>query len=147
MWTYSRRFVFVCFYLSQMRLIISNPVEKQECFKINCLLLNTITIFLTYRCVTLIELLALKPAYGFRIISFIAFRVSFNSLTFSYIFQVFIFLSHFYSCLIELSGDVEKNPRTNFKPDQSFSICHQNLKSIAAYNFSKIRISNFHSPV
>lgn len=39
-------------------------------------------------------------------------RVNFNSLTFSYLFQVFIFQSKFcfYFRLIELSGDVEKNP-------------------------------------
>ena len=68
-------------------------------------------------------------------------RVNFNSLTFSYIFQVLIFQSHFYfySRLIELSGDVEKNPGPNSKPDQSFSICHWNLNSIAAYNFSNIQ--------
>ena len=68
-------------------------------------------------------------------------RVNFNSLTFSYIFQVLIFQSHFYfySRLIEWSGDVEKNPGPNSKPDQSFSICHWNLNSIAAYNFSNIQ--------
>ena len=52
--------------------------------------------------------------------------VNFNSVTFSYIFQVLIFESrfYFYSRLIELNGDVEKNPGPNSKPDQSFSICH-----------------------
>ena len=62
-------------------------------------------------------------------------RVSFNSFTFSYIFQVLFF----YSRLIELSGDVEKNPGPNSKLDQSFPICHWNLNSIAAHNFSKIQ--------
>ena len=46
-------------------------------------------------------------------------RVNFNSLTFSYIFQVLIFESYlyFYSRLIELSEDVEKNPAPNSKPN------------------------------
>ena len=59
-------------------------------------------------------------------------RVNFNSLTFSYIFQALFFQSHiyFYSRLIELSINVQKNPGP--KPDQSFSICHWNLNSIAA---------------
>ena len=56
------------------------------------------------------------------------------------LFQVIIFQSdfYFYSRLVELSGDVEKNPGPNSKPDQSFSICYWNLNSITAYNFSKI---------
>ena len=68
-------------------------------------------------------------------------RVNFNSLTFSYIFQVLTFHSqfYFYSRLIELSGDVEKDPRPNSKPDRSFSIYHWNLNGITAHNFSKIQ--------
>ena len=65
-------------------------------------------------------------------------RANFNSLTFSYIFQVLIFQSQFsfHSRLTELNGDVEKNP------DQSFSICHWNLNSIATHNFFENPISN-----
>ena len=68
-------------------------------------------------------------------------RVNSNSLTFSYIFQALIFQSHFYfySRLIELNGDVQKNPGLSSKPNQSFSICHWNLNSIATHNFSKIQ--------
>ena len=68
-------------------------------------------------------------------------RVNFNSLTFSYIFQVLNFQSHlyFYSRLTELSGDVEKNPGPNSNPDESFSICHWHHDSIAAHSFSKIQ--------
>ena len=43
-----------------------------------------------------------------------------------------------YSCLIELSGDVERNPGLESKHNQSSSICHWNLNSIAVHNFSKI---------
>ena len=68
-------------------------------------------------------------------------RVNFNSLSFSYIFQVLFFLSHFYfySRLIGLSGDVGKNSGPNSKADQGFSICHWNFNNIAAHNFSKIQ--------
>ena len=65
-------------------------------------------------------------------------RVKCNSLTFSYILQVFQSHFYFYGRLIELSGDVENNPGPNSKPDQSFSIYHWNLNSIAAHNFLKI---------
>ena len=37
-----------------------------------------------------------------------------------------------YSILIKLSGDVEK------KSCQNFSICHWNVNSVSAHNFSKI---------
>ena len=68
-------------------------------------------------------------------------RINFNSLTFSYIFHVLIIQSnfYFYNCLIELSRDVEKNPGSNSKPNQSISVCHWNLNSIAAHKFLKIQ--------
>ena len=55
-------------------------------------------------------------------------RVDFKSLTFSYIFQVLFFQSHFYfySHLIELSGD--------FESDQRFSVCHWKIQSLIPYN-------------
>ena len=51
------------------------------------------------------------------------------------------FYSHiyFYNRFIELRGDIEKNQGPKFKPDQSFSVCHRNLDSIAAHNCSKIQ--------
>ena len=48
------------------RLIISNTVQKQECFTINYVLLNAITFFLTFRCVSLIGLLTLKVCLWFQ---------------------------------------------------------------------------------
>ena len=52
------------------------------------------------------------------------------------VLQLYIY---FYGRLRELNRDVEKNPGPKSKPDQSFSICHFNLNSIDAYNFSKIQ--------
>ena len=43
-----------------------------------------------------------------------------------------------YSILISLSGDVQLNPGTKNKFDVNFSICHQNLNSIAAHNYAKV---------
>ena len=50
-----------------------------------------------------------------------------------------VMLSYFFR-LLELSGDVEFNPGP--KPDsiQSFSICHWNLNSMSAHNYSKISL-------
>ena len=63
-------------------------------------------------------------------------RVNVNSLTFSYIFQVLFFQSHFYfyTRFIGLSGDFKKNPGPNSKLDQSFSIFHWKIQSLIAYN-------------
>ena len=48
------------------RLIISNTVQKQECFTIYYVLLNAITFFLTFRCVSMIGLLTLKVCLWFQ---------------------------------------------------------------------------------
>ena len=37
-----------------------------------------------------------------------------------------------------LSGDVEENPGPKHKPCQNFSICHWNVNSVSAHNFSKV---------
>ena len=42
--------------------------------------------------------------------------------------------------LLELSGDVEFNPGPNPDSSQSFSICHWNLNSMSAHNYSKISL-------
>ena len=45
-----------------------------------------------------------------------------------------------YSILVKLSGDVEENPGPKPKPCQSFSICHWNVNSVSAHNFSKVSL-------
>ena len=40
--------------------------------------------------------------------------------------------------LLILCGDIESNPGLRPNSAQSFSICHWNLDSITAHNFSKI---------
>ena len=59
-----------------------------------------------------------------------------------YIFMTVLYLRHIwlYSILIKLSGDVEENPGPKRKPCQSFSICHWNVNSVSAYNFSKVSL-------
>ena len=42
--------------------------------------------------------------------------------------------------LLMLCGDIESNPGPRPNAGQSFSICHWNLNSIAAHNFSKISL-------
>ena len=42
--------------------------------------------------------------------------------------------------LLMLCGDIESNPGPRPNSGQSFSICHWNLSSIAAHNFSKISL-------
>ena len=42
------------------------------------------------------------------------------------------------SILVKLSDDVEENPGPKAKPCQSISICHWNVNSVSANNFSKV---------
>ena len=42
--------------------------------------------------------------------------------------------------LLMLCGDIESNPGPRPNSSQSFSICHWNLNSIKAHNFSKISL-------
>ena len=46
----------------------------------------------------------------------------------------------YFSRLLELSGDIEFNPGPKPDSSQSFSICHWNLNSMSAHNYSKISL-------
>ena len=45
-----------------------------------------------------------------------------------------------YSILVKLSGDVGENPDPKPKSSQRFSICHWNVNSVSAHNFSKVSL-------
>ena len=45
-----------------------------------------------------------------------------------------------YNSIIDLSGDIEKNPGTRPISSQNFSICHWNLNSITAHSYVKISL-------
>ena len=49
--------------------------------------------------------------------------------------------------LLMLWGDIESNPGLRPNPGQSFSICHWNLNSIAAHNFSKIYLLRVYNAI
>ena len=59
-----------------------------------------------------------------------------------YIFITVLYLRYIwlYSILVKLSGDVEGNLGPKPKPCQSFSICHWNVNSVSAHNFSKVSL-------
>ena len=42
--------------------------------------------------------------------------------------------------MIKTSGDIELNPGSKHKQDQSLPICHWNLNSIPAHNFQKLEL-------
>ena len=42
--------------------------------------------------------------------------------------------------MIKISRDIEPNPGSKHKQDQSLSICHWNLSSIPAHNFQKLEL-------
>ena len=43
--------------------------------------------------------------------------------------------------MISLDGDVELNPGPKSKATNTFSVCHWNLTSISAHNYSKVSLS------
>ena len=45
-----------------------------------------------------------------------------------------------YALVISLSGDVEVNPGPRTKVSNTFSVCHWNLYSISAHNYSKVSL-------
>ena len=49
--------------------------------------------------------------------------------------------------LLMLCGEIESNPGPRSNSSQSFSICHLNLNSIAAHNFSKISLLRVYSAI
>ena len=59
-----------------------------------------------------------------------------------YIYMTVLYLRYIwlYSILVKLSGDVEENPGSECKSCQSFSICHWNVNSVSAHNFSKVSL-------
>ena len=138
---YCRRSVFQwCFCLLYMSVNNQQYHGEIGVFHNKLRVIKCITIFLTHRCVTPIGLLTLKDClwlwtYVVIILQCIR-RVNVNSLTFSYIFQVLFFQSHFYfyTRFTGLSGDFKKNPGPNSKLDQSFSIFHWKIQSLIAYN-------------
>ena len=45
-----------------------------------------------------------------------------------------------YTCIIDLSGDIEKNPGPRPSSSQHFSICHWNLNSIITHSYINISL-------
>ena len=138
MWTYCRESVFQwCFCLQQYRGeigVFHNKLRVIKCYY-NFLDLQMCYSDRNFHFESLFMVLDLSPLFYFESLAYYVViilqcigRVNFNSLTFSHIFQMLFFQSHFYfySRPIEVSGDVEKNPGPNSKPNQSFSISHWN---------------------
>ena len=72
-------------------------------------------------------------------------NVSKNSRQFlvSILFSSTTFLIPFvllFSLLVSLNGDVEVNPRPNFKPNKAVSICRWNLNSVSGHNLAKLHL-------
>ena len=82
---------------------------------------------------TIINLPLLKSYYKFH-----SFRVRNVLVFFLYLIIWYDFAVWSMSFLILLSGDTETNPGPKPISGQSFSICHWNLNSISAHNYTKI---------
>ena len=46
----------------------------------------------------------------------------------------------YWSCLLQLNGDIELNPGAKPNSCKSFSICHWNLNGITSHNFIKVSL-------
>ena len=49
--------------------------------------------------------------------------------------------------LLDLSGDTQLNPGPKPDSSQSFSICHWNLNSMSAHNYSKMSLLTVYIPI
>ena len=61
----------------------------------------------------------------------------------AYISILVLYANHFWldEIVLKLRGDIEENPGPKPSSNQSFSICHWNLNSIAAHNYIKVSLS------
>ena len=115
---------------------------------------NRLTIQITELTITLFNFTKNFLVYIISIenVSFLTLREHFSSCNILYLGN---FMTHlFYFSLLTnfladfsgkfevlmLCGDIESNPGPRPNSGQSFSICHWNLNSIAAHNFSKISL-------
>ena len=64
-------------------------------------------------------------------------HILYFSLLANYLCQVWLRKLH-----INLSGDIELNPGPKSNSCENFSVCHWNLNSISAHNFSKVSLLN-----
>ena len=62
--------------------------------------------------------------------------------------KTFIYVNHFcrYNIFMKIYGDVKEKRGPNSCSDQSFSICHRNLKSISAHSYTKLSILRGYLP-
>ena len=84
---------------------------------------------------TIINLFLLKSYYKFH-----SFQVHNVLVSFLYLIIWYEFATWSIPFLILLSGDIETNPGPKPIAGQSFSICHWNLNSISAHNFTTISL-------
>ena len=98
------------------------------------LLLASVTMFPQ----TIVNLLLLKNYYKFH-----SFRVPNVLISFLYLIIWYDFAAWFRPFLILLSGDIDTNPGPKYPEQiagQNFLICHWNLNSISAHNYTKISL-------
>ena len=86
---------------------------------------------------TIINLILLKSYYIFH-----SFRARNVLVYFLYLIIQYDFAAWSRPFLILLNGDIETNPDPKSMFGQSFSICHCNLNSISAHNYTKICLLN-----
>ena len=67
-------------------------------------------------------------------------KVRLQLITLLYSVMIVNVMLWYFFLLLELSGDVEFNPGPKPDSSQSFSICHWNLNSMSAHNYSKISL-------
>ena len=84
---------------------------------------------------TIIKPFLLKSYYKFH-----SFRVRNVLVSFLYLIMRYNFAAWSIPFSISLSGDIETNPGPKPISGQRFSICHWNLNSILAHNFTKISL-------
>ena len=83
---------------------------------------------------------AINSRLFFFVITRIFRKVRLQLITLLYSVMIVNVILWYFFCLLGLSGDIEFNPGPKPDSSQSFSICHWNLNSMSAHNYSKISL-------
>ena len=114
------------------KLIINLRFELPSCSKLSNNLSNFDPIYISLLFYIFLIAFLFSKGYDLKISTKLHISIF---LLFNILLGVLVWL---YSCLIILSGDVEVNPGPKNSVSECLSICHWNLNSISAHDYSKL---------
>ena len=126
-----------------MEILITVPLFQDAHFFLDFSIMSLFKLLIKFLCcimsIALILLLRILTVITFckSVICIYSRHVLYFSLLANYLCQLLLCRLH-----INLSGDIELNPEPKPNSCENFSVCHWNLNSILAHNFSKVLLLN-----